>query len=143
VCDARAGAHAKFELDLPQGLLVRGHDDRLDHVIGHLVQNALDATAGDAVVRVRLFRDDAFVVLEVTDSGAGMSPEFVRDRLFKPFETSKPTGMGIGVYESAQYVASLGGQILYDSTPGVGTCVRVRLPAGDGTVPATRAKATA
>ncbi len=52
----------------------------------------------------------------------------MRDRLFKPFETTKSAGMGIGVYESSQYVAGLGGQILIDSTPGVGTRVRVLLP---------------
>jgi len=61
-----------------------------------------------------------------------MSEEFIRDRLFKPFETSKPAGMGIGVYESAQYVAALGGQIHIDSTEKAGTRVRVVLPAADG-----------
>jgi signal transduction histidine kinase len=59
-----------------------------------------------------------------------MTPEFIRDRLFKPFQTTKATGMGIGVYESAQYVTELGGRIQVDSTPGVGTRVRVVLPAG-------------
>jgi putative PEP-CTERM system histidine kinase len=138
VCAARTGANARFDLDLQQGALVPGHGDRLDHVIGHIVQNALDATSGPAQVKVRLFREGAAVVLEVTDAGVGMSQEFVRERLFKPFETSKPTGMGIGVYESAQYVASLGGQMLYDSTPGVGTRVRVVLPGGEATAQSAR-----
>jgi signal transduction histidine kinase len=61
-----------------------------------------------------------------------MSPEFVRQRLFKPFETTKATGMGIGVYESSQYIAALGGQILFESTPDVGTRVRILVPPGDG-----------
>ncbi len=60
-----------------------------------------------------------------------MSPEFVRDKLFKPFATTKPAGMGIGVYESSQYLAGIGGQIAVDSAPGAGTRVRVLLPAGD------------
>jgi signal transduction histidine kinase len=60
-----------------------------------------------------------------------MTPEFIRDRLFKPFETTKPTGMGIGVYESSQYVTSLGGELVIDSTPGSGTRVHLRLPAGE------------
>jgi len=60
-----------------------------------------------------------------------MSPEFVRDKLFKPFATTKAAGMGIGVYESSQYLAGIGGQITIDSAPGAGTRVRVRLPAGD------------
>jgi signal transduction histidine kinase len=72
-----------------------------------------------------------------------MDADFMRKRLFKPFETSKPAGMGIGVYESAQYVASLGGRILFDSTPAVGTRVRVLLPAAEGALPASHAEAAA
>jgi signal transduction histidine kinase len=112
--------------------------DQLEHVIGHLVQNALDATAGRGRVSVRLRRDDDAAVIEVTDSGVGMTAEFVRDRLFKPFQTTKATGMGVGVYESAQYVTGLGGRILVDSTPELGTCVRVVLPLGHDTVAPTR-----
>jgi signal transduction histidine kinase len=82
-------------------------------------------------VAVRLRRDDEAAVIEVTDSGVGMTPEFVRDRLFKPFQTTKATGMGVGVYESAQYVTERGGRILVDSTPDVGTRVRVVLPLRD------------
>jgi signal transduction histidine kinase len=65
-----------------------------------------------------------------------MSSEFIRERLFRPFETTKPAGMGIGVYESSQYVAGLGGQILVDSEPGQGTRVRVLLPRGEARAPA-------
>ena len=60
-----------------------------------------------------------------------MSPAFVRERLFKPFETTKASGMGIGVYESQQYVAALGGRIEVESEEGRGTRVVVRLPSGD------------
>ena len=102
--------------------------DQLEHVIGHLVQNALDATADGGRVSVRLDRDESTAVIEVVDSGVGMAPEFVRDRLFKPFQTTKASGMGVGVYESAQYVTGLGGRILVDSTPNAGTRIRVVLP---------------
>ena len=102
--------------------------ERLEHVIGHLVQNALDATTKGGAISVRLRRDDRFATIEVSDTGVGMTPEFVRDRLFKPFETTKAAGMGIGVYESWQYVSGLGGEMLIDSTPNVGTRVRVLLP---------------
>lgn len=141
VCAARAAPDRPIDLDLASGILALGHEDRLDHVIGHLVQNALDATTGGGDIRVRLSRDATSLVLKVTDSGIGMAPEFVRDRLFKPFETSKPSGMGIGVYESAQYIASLGGKILVDSKPDVGTCVSVHLPAGEDTLPFARTEA--
>ena len=73
-------------------------------------------------VAVRVTRDEGFAVIAVADTGVGMSPEFVRDRLFKPFETTKQTGMGIGVYESTQYVeGARRADCLIDSTPDVGT----------------------
>jgi putative PEP-CTERM system histidine kinase len=132
ICAAKSGHGLRIDVELAPGICAIGHEDRLDHVIGHLIQNALDATTERGSVSVRLGRNGAFAVLEVMDTGVGMSPEFVRERLFKPFETSKAEGMGIGVYESSQYVAGLGGQILIDSTPGAGTRVRVLLPSGDG-----------
>jgi len=137
VCAAKSGSDRRIELDLVPGVSAIGHEERLEHVIGHIVQNALDATAGGGSVTVRLFRDGAHAEVEVADTGAGMSPEFVRDKLFKPFATTKAAGMGIGVYESSQYVAGIGGQMAIESVPGAGTRVRVRLPAGDaGAAPA-------
>ncbi|MEP7183471.1 MAG: XrtA/PEP-CTERM system histidine kinase PrsK [Betaproteobacteria bacterium] len=144
VCAAKTGHRAPIGLELMTAIATIGHEDRLDHVIGHLVQNALDATAEKGGVTVRLGREDRVVVLEVADTGIGMTPEFVRERLFKPFETTKASGMGIGVYESAQYVASLGGQILVDSELGVGTRVRVLLPSGEAVAgPAADSKVAA
>ena len=143
VCAAKAGHRAPIELQLSPGVLGLGHEDRLDHVIGHLVQNALDATAESGSVLVRLGREDSHAVVEVVDTGIGMTPEFVRDRLFKPFETSKPAGMGIGVYESAQYVNALGGQIFIDSEPNVGTRVRLILASGDASATPAEPKVVA
>jgi putative PEP-CTERM system histidine kinase len=134
VCAAKAAQNASIETELTTGLCGMGHADQLEHVIGHLVQNALDATSGNGSVSVRLHRDDGAAAIEVTDSGVGMTPEFVRDRLFKPFQTTKATGMGVGMYESSLYVAEIGGRILVDSTPNVGTRVRVLVPLGYDTV---------
>ena len=69
-----------------------------------------------------------------------MPAEFIRERLFKPFETTKSAGMGIGVYESAQYIRGLGGDIHVDSAPGVGTTVRVLLPQAESASVASVAK---
>jgi putative PEP-CTERM system histidine kinase len=132
VCAAKDSHAAPVAMNVASGVVAVGHEDRLEHVIGHLVQNALDATAAGGSVSVRLGRDERYAVLEVVDTGVGMSPEFVRQRLFKPFETTKKAGMGIGVYESSQYVVGLGGQLLVDSTPGTGTRVSVLLPLADG-----------
>jgi len=136
-CAAKSDQNASIDMDLAVGIYGVGHMDRLEHVIGHLVQNALDATTGRGRVSVRLRRDDNTAVIEVTDSGVGMTPEFVRDRLFKPFQTTNAAGMGVGMYESAQYVTGVGGQILVDSTPDVGTRVRVVLPLGHDTAAPT------
>jgi len=144
VCAAKASRPGAIDLALAPGVTALGHEDRLEHVIGHLVQNALDATAAGGSVRVATAREDRFASVEVADTGSGMSPEFVRDRLFKPFETTKTSGMGIGVYESQQYVTGLGGRILVDSREGTGTRVRVLLPRGDGSAdPATSIKEAA
>lgn len=144
VCVTKSSGDPPLALDLAKGVVTVGHEDRLEHVIGHLVQNAIDATIDGGQVSVRLHRDGAFAVLEVSDTGIGMSPEFVRGRLFKPFETTKPEGMGIGVYESLQYIAGLGGQMLVDSEPTRGTRVRVLLPGVEArSEPAAVAKGTA
>jgi putative PEP-CTERM system histidine kinase len=136
VCAAKSEQHGSIDMDLTGGIYGIGHLDQLEHVIGHLVQNAIDATTGAGRVSVRLRRDDDAAVIEVADSGVGMTPEFVRDRLFKPFQTTKAAGMGVGVYESVQYVTGIGGRIMVDSTPDAGTRVRVVLPLGhDGGAP--------
>jgi len=135
VCAAKSGQNAAIDVEVTSRISAMGHPDQLEHVIGHLVQNALDATTGEGKVSVQLRRDDDAAVIEVADSGVGMTPEFVRDRLFKPFQTTKATGMGVGVYESSQYVTGLGGRIVVESTPNVGTRVRVVLPLGHDTAP--------
>lgn len=128
VCAAKSDARVALEVASGPPITTLGHEDRLEHVIGHLLQNALDASPAQGRVAMRVERDRECAVIIVSDSGTGMTPEFVREQLFKPFQTTKPSGMGIGVYESAQYVARLGGEILVDSRPGAGTKVRVRLP---------------
>jgi len=110
------------------GILAVGHEERLEHVIGHLVQNAIDATASGGRVTVRAYGERGEAVVQVSDDGVGMTPEFVADRLFRPFQTTKAHGMGIGMYESQQYIQGLGGRILVESAPGAGTRVRITLP---------------
>ena len=114
-------------------LIAKGHPDRIERVIGHIVQNAIDATGTDGEVQVSLRREGNFAAVEVRDTGSGMPAEFARERLFKPFQTTKAGGMGIGAYESYQYVHELGGDILVDSKLGVGTTMRILLPLHDTT----------
>lgn len=108
---------------------VMAHPDRLERVIGHLVQNALDATPAEGRVTVRLTcRDTSTAALEVVDTGCGMSDQFIRDQLSRPFHSTKPSGMGLGVYETNQYLHELGGTMRYESVEGHGTRVTLVLP---------------
>ena len=116
------------EIRLRDRLATRGHEDRLERVIGHLIQNALDATDPTGNVWVSLEKRGDRAALEVGDTGHGMSPEFIRERLFKPFQSTKQAGMGIGAYESAQYIRELGGEMQVDSEPGEGTRITMILP---------------
>lgn len=109
-------------------LSTRGHEDRLERVLGHLVQNALDATPASGRVWMALARQGSQVSVQVGDTGCGMSEEFVQNRLFRPFNTTKGGGMGIGSYESAQYIRELGGSLQVESEVGVGTVITVQLP---------------
>ena len=131
VCAVKAEGGRTIDVDIADEVAVLGHEQRLEHVIGHLVQNALDATGAADAVRVRVGREADGGVLEVIDEGEGMTEEYVRERLGKPFETTKSSGMGIGVYESSQYVTSVGGRLVVNSVRERGTCVRVVLPLKD------------
>lgn len=119
------------EIKLHDRVATRGHEDRLERVIGHLVQNALDATGPTGNVWVSLEKRGDRAALEVGDTGHGMSSEFIRERLFKPFQSTKQAGMGIGAYESAQYIRELGGEMLVDSEPDQGTRITMILPLFD------------
>ena len=122
------GEHRAILVKVEPGLRALGHDERLERVIGHLIQNAVDATRSNGTIRVEASRQGDFSVVDIEDDGRGMTPEFVRDHLFKPFHSTKPAGMGIGTYESHQYVTELGGRITVDSTADVGTRMRICLP---------------
>ena len=129
---AKQGRRPEMELDVPPGgdaFMVLAHFERLERVIGHVVQNAIEATPEDGRVSVSLV---AFgperVRIVVEDTGCGMSEDFIRERLARPFETTKTSGMGIGVYETRQYIRELGGEVSYESREGFGTRVTIELP---------------
>lgn len=106
----------------------RGHEERLERIIGHVVQNAFDATDPSGHVWLTLERAGGQASIVVKDTGQGMTQDFIRDRLFKPFQTTKQGGMGIGAYESFQYVQELGGKIEVQSEVNQGTTVTLLLP---------------
>jgi putative PEP-CTERM system histidine kinase len=114
------------------GIHIHADTDRCGAIIGHLIRNAQDATADNGHIIVRLFRRADRAIIEVQDTGSGMDKAFIRDRLFKPFDSTKgKAGMGIGVYEARDYVHKLGGDIEVISRVGEGTTFRIGLPISD------------
>jgi len=126
---ARCGLKPAPRFESSAGSLsVIAHSARLERVIGHLIQNAVEATPSDGQVTVQLSRQSDLAVIEISDTGCGMSEQFMRSRLYKPFESTKLTGMGIGTYETQQYVRELGGRIDVQTRESQGTTFRVMLP---------------
>ncbi len=120
-----------LDVQLTDRLATRGHEERLERVIGHVVQNALDATPASGAVWVKLQQSSGRVLVEVGDTGAGMTQEFIQTRLFRPFNSTKGSGMGIGSYESFQYIKELGGTIDVKSEVGQGSVVSLLMPLFD------------
>ena len=117
------------ELTLPSPTLkVRADKERLTRAVGHLLQNALEATPQTGNVALSVQVEDEIAVIEIRDNGTGMEEDFIRNHLFRPFDSTKGAGMGIGAYESRETVRALGGHIEVQSTPGVGTLFRLSLP---------------
>ena len=111
-----------------EGVQVLAERERLATVVGHLVQNAQEASRAEDEIVLRLKRDGGHAVIEVEDSGEGMDAEFIRSKLFRPFVTTKGNaGMGIGAYEAREYIRSQGGELHVESAPGHGTVFQIRL----------------
>ncbi len=110
-------------------LYIDADKDQLATVFSHIIQNAQEATNKDGKVIVRLSNNSQQALIEVEDNGVGMETDFIRDRLFRPFDTTKGlTGMGIGVFESREFIRSIGGNIFVDSTLGKGSTFSIVLP---------------
>lgn len=108
---------------------VNGDRGQLLSIFGHLIQNAQDATEDNGKIDVLVASQEKWVVIEIKDTGSGMSEDFIKNGLFKPFSTTKGArGMGIGVYEAKEIISSLGGEIEVISESNKGTSFIVRLP---------------
>ncbi|MBO9498531.1 MAG: PEP-CTERM system histidine kinase PrsK [Novosphingobium sp.] len=111
-----------------QPSVVLGKADSLEQALVHLVQNAIDASEPEAPVLLSVRIEGLFCIVEVIDSGTGMSAEFIRSRLFKPFHSSKPGGFGIGAFEARELVRAMNGRLDVESREGIGTRFILRLP---------------
>jgi putative PEP-CTERM system histidine kinase len=102
----------------------------LEQAVGHLLQNALDASSEEPV-SVRVDTDGPNVSIAISDKGVGMDGDFVRNRLFQPFASTKPGGFGIGAFEARSLINAMGGRMSVDSRPGKGTTFTILLPAAE------------
>jgi putative PEP-CTERM system histidine kinase len=112
-----------------ESALVQANPERLTTVIEHVIRNAQDATRADGTVSVALTSRSGQAQLVVSDTGQGMDAEFVRDRLFRPFDSTKGAkGMGIGAYQVREYIQRLEGSVEVQSSPGQGTRFTISMP---------------
>lgn len=111
-----------------QPCMAMADEEALEQALVHLVQNGIDASRETTPVFLDMRNDGASAVIEVVDSGCGMSPEFVRNRLFKPFHSSKQGGFGIGAFEAREMIRAMGGRLDVESREGIGTRFIIRLP---------------
>jgi putative PEP-CTERM system histidine kinase len=108
---------------------VLGEKEKITAILGHLVQNAQEATAENGIVSLELSKNENQAIIKVIDNGSGMDNKFIAERLFKPFDTTKGNaGMGIGVYEAHDYIVKQSGSCDVESKLGVGTTFTIKLP---------------
>ena len=110
-------------------LVINTDAAKLGMVMEHMIQNAQEATDDSGKVELVLEKYDNHIEIKITDNGSGMDELFIKNRLFKPFDTTKGNaGMGIGVYESREVIHDLGGRIFVESAIGEGTTFTIKLP---------------
>ncbi|MGH8024263.1 MAG: ATP-binding protein, partial [Limisphaerales bacterium] len=110
---------------LPKVLL---DQEQMHKVVTNLIFNAREAVAANGEVRVETSQSNGWAVLSVSDNGCGMNPEFLNQSLFRPFQTTKKNGLGIGLFQSKMIVEAHRGSIQVESQPGKGTTFRIVLP---------------
>ncbi|MEL6878152.1 MAG: XrtA/PEP-CTERM system histidine kinase PrsK, partial [Pseudomonadota bacterium] len=124
----------RFEVSHPvqmtriDSAIVLADHEGLEQALIHLVQNAVDASEPDKPIYIDVSSDGLNGRLDVVDSGAGMSPGFVRNGLFKPFVSSKDGGFGIGAFEAREIIKAMGGRVNVESREGLGTRFSIILP---------------
>lgn len=128
VAGQRKGQHPVVTAGV-QSAIAHADPISLEQLLGHLVQNAIEASQANEPVTLSVSADGERVAIDVIDQGCGMSPAFIRDRLFKPFVSSKEGGFGIGAFEARQLAQAMEGQIEVTSREGKGTRFRVILKA--------------
>ena len=129
IAEPARGKH-EIKIDLPESLFALVDIERMNKVVENLIINALEAMnmeKGTLSIAAGT-TDEGKPFFSVSDTGAGMSPRFIKEKLFRPFATTKKRGVGLGLYTCREVVVANGGSIEVDSQEGAGTTFRVVLP---------------
>ncbi|MEK6540792.1 MAG: XrtA/PEP-CTERM system histidine kinase PrsK [Pseudomonadota bacterium] len=131
VADTRRSQHPVEVVGMQSA---EGWGDRamIEQLLAHLVQNAIEASAPDDAVLLRVGQDGDHATLRIEDKGKGMSPEFVRSELFRPFHSTKEGGFGVGAYQARQLAEAMAGTLSVESREGAGTIFTLSLSDGVG-----------
>lgn len=121
----RRGFAIEIEQDGYRAAVAMSADD-FRAVLTHLCENALEASPG--FVRIRVRHEPLRIAIDIIDKGAGMASDFIRDKLFRPFDSTKRDGLGIGTYQARELLRAAGGDLLATSHPGSGTTMHILLP---------------
>ncbi len=113
-------------VDIQTGFTISTDPEILERILENLIQNAIDATSATDSITVSAKMESSGSLLCVKDSGKGMSQEFIRNQLFKPFQSTKSKGIGIGLYTCKELIEVLNGTVNVESELGKGTtfCIR-------------------
>ncbi len=125
--------HAKrlvypVEANVTEGVMAKADPARVETIINHLVQNGIEATDDGSPIKITSRQQDDEVAIIVSDNGCGMSETFIANGLFKPFDSTKHGGFGVGAYEARTLAQSMGGQLRVDSRLGKGSRFTLILP---------------
>jgi len=113
--------------DIPRVLVDRG---QIEKVVVNFFLNAIESLDNGGLITFKTEANENKVILSVTDNGCGMSPDYVKNSLFKPFKSTKKKGLGIGLYQCKTIVEAHHGRIEAESQEGKGSTFRVLLPVG-------------
>jgi putative PEP-CTERM system histidine kinase len=107
---------------------VLGNEELLEQALVHLLQNAVEASEPGSPIAIEVGSEGLRGTIAVVDSGRGMSAQFVRNGLFRPFVSTKENGFGIGVCEARDHARAMGGRLDVESREGLGSRFTISLP---------------
>lgn len=126
---ARSLRRDRITVSGEEQLIVRGDAGQLSQALAHIVQNAVDATPPDGPpVLLTLTREEGMARIDIIDRGCGMTAEFLRDGLFRPFASTKASGFGLGAHEARSLITAMGGRMTVTSREDEGTQFTLSLP---------------